>query len=223
VRVAPAQYDQPAAVQLAPAAAVGPEGRCILANVSPNRGYGESPDPTLPTLPQPPEAEVLAAMRAVPDYLAADVFAAVRLRDNGEPLHFLLVAVMERGHSEPAAQWAIHRLVTMGLLVVTGDRQAMVTPTDALWQWWREQADDPQPAVSDTSDVLSFDDIRKLLAVDLKTVQNAASEWRGAGHSISNPCSYALIRPLLLDKWPKKTALFPESWADLQRILDARK
>lgn len=125
-----------------------------MASASIPLGYGFGSDPTLPTLPAPPEAEVLASMRAVPAMLALPLAFRPDYR-SPYPLHFLLALLMDGGqrpnhdptkaHSEPAAQWAIRRHVCSNRLTSNGND---VAPADALWEWWRGEArlaplDDP--------------------------------------------------------------------------------
>jgi hypothetical protein len=70
------------------------------------------------------------------------------------------------------------------------------------------------------SDVISFDDVAKLLGhTKKKRLQNAVADWRKAGHTIDDPCSYAVIRPLVLDTWKDKAGMFPPTLDEAKRIL----
>lgn len=94
-------------------------------------GYGENP--VSPTLPEPPIALVDAAMKTYPGVLSkrGDF-------DQPRPVSFLLVDVMEAGHSEAAAQWAMEAMVSRQLLSLSSSGpQSLVSATEALWQWWR--------------------------------------------------------------------------------------
>jgi hypothetical protein len=68
-------------------------------------------------------------------------------------------------------------------------------------------------------DLFSFDEIRELLGVTPKRLQNVVSDWRNEGHAVNWPKSYAVLRPLLLRTWPNRANLFPESAADARHML----
>lgn len=69
-------------------------------------------------------------------------------------------------------------------------------------------------------EVVWYADICSVLEIGRKRLQNAVSEWRTKGGDVNDPCLYATIRPFILKEWPKKAALFPESFSDFQRILE---
>jgi hypothetical protein len=61
-------------------------------------------------------------------------------------------------------------------------------------------------------DVIGLGDVVKLIGQTEKTVRN---KIRG-----SWPKSYSAIRPELLESWPAKAFLFPESYTDVRAIID---
>jgi len=73
------------------------------------------------------------------------------------------------------------------------------------------------------AEIVSYDDICTLLVIKKHRLQNVVSEWRKEGHVINDPCRYEIIRPLLLEKWPNKAELFPDTFTAFKVILGERK
>jgi hypothetical protein len=73
------------------------------------------------------------------------------------------------------------------------------------------------------SDPISFDDIRLLAGVSKKRVQNCVGEWRKGDVIIPDPCSYAIVRPFIVNEWPLKAIMFPEKYDALLEMLARKK
>jgi hypothetical protein len=74
--------------------------------------------------------------------------------------------------------------------------------------------------VKKPSDLLEFKEIVTLSGVSKKRVQNVVIEWRKAGHRIEFPCSYKLLRPLLLKQWPGRRSVLSGPFAVVRYFLD---
>jgi hypothetical protein len=75
----------------------------------------------------------------------------------------------------------------------------------------------------EASDLIEFEEIVLLSGLSKKTTQNAVTSWRKAGHQINYPCSYSAIRQLLLDRWPKRSAVLSKNFADVRSYLDQKR
>lgn len=70
-------------------------------------------------------------------------------------------------------------------------------------------------------DLISFDVVARLLGHrGTKTLQNEAAKWRAAGKIISDPCSYKVMRPLVLERWKNKSHMFPATLKAAKQILE---
>lgn len=131
-----------------------------MATIPAIRHFGNFPEPTKPTAIRPPENLILAAMLDLP-------YLVLKWAPRGnfeEPVHIWEFMLVKGGfnsedpahaHSTAAAQWAIHRFVTNGMLLEKPapahmQNQASLVPDESLWEWWRRQKhESPEAAHSE--------------------------------------------------------------------------
>jgi hypothetical protein len=110
-------------------------------------------------IPRPPEKEIDAAMRAVPNALFMEAVGYTG-HWGDYPYQWLVAATMESGHYEPAVRWAIHLLVVRGSLSVTDEGKITGLSSARLWDEWPklEDPNSEQRSTDESSPQISLND-----------------------------------------------------------------
>lgn len=78
-------------------------------------------------------------------------------------------------HIQAAAEWAIRRFITCGMLNCEGPRNEL-TPTDLLWDWWRNSGGAGGPLDDDTW--LNHADLASKLEIPAEPLRKRLDRWR---------------------------------------------
>ena len=157
------------------------------------RAYGEFPDPSLPTLAQPPEDLILAAMRDVPPYLAGT--------RGGVPVWLMGGDFYRKGHIKPAFQWGIHRHVLAKRLEIVADRrkpkivkkQALIVPMPSLWEWWRGATEQSTAHSPDFRSVKWYGETYSFTASQAAVVRVLWEAWKQGTPDVGNQTLAAAV------------------------------
>lgn len=135
--------------------------------------------------------------------------------------------------SRDPASWWVSLLVCLHEFTVRNDdgayqeQQFITNPWEAsidAIECLRLNTDSPRwpdaGMESAVTDLITYEEIAKLAGVKVHTVETAVSAWRKASHAINNPCSYATVQTLCVEKWRRRKQRFPADYQAMKTILN---